>query len=136
VTAYEAPRTAKPCVGSPLSPAIQPQLQKAKEKLIEPLVQGAQAWPGILDNGKKIVQALPRYVSESVVKPVVAAVQEKVIQPAAQWLSEKIMQPAANLNARVIQPTLKAVNERIVQPVSNAVNKTVRFFKNLLGRGK
>ncbi|HKZ55197.1 MAG TPA: hypothetical protein VJ123_06935, partial [Anaerolineales bacterium] len=115
---------------------IRPQLQKVKEKLIEPIIRGAEAWPGILDNGKKIVQALPRYVSESVVKPVVAAVQEKVIQPAAQWLSEKVMQPAANLNARVIQPTLKALNERVAQPINNAVNKTARFFKNLFGRGK
>jgi len=106
------------------------------DKLKAQVAAGFRAWPGILDNGNKIVQTLPRYVSESVVKPVVAAVQEKVIQPAAQWVSEKVMQPAANLNARVIQPTLKAVNERIVQPVSNAVNKTVRFFKNLVGRGK
>jgi hypothetical protein len=56
----------------------------AGEWLKEHVNEGLNAWAGVWDNAGTIAQALPGYLGETVVRPVVAAVQERVVQPITQ----------------------------------------------------
>ena len=95
-----------------------------KKTVVEPITHGARAWSGIVDNGREIARALPRYVNEQI--------NETVIQPLASRLGTlpgiihnagEIARAAPGyLRDTVIEPAVSAVRERVVEPVSRGLS--------------
>ena len=95
-----------------------------KKTVVEPITDGARAWSGIVDNGREIARALPRYVNEQV--------NETVIQPLASRLGTwpgiihnagEIARAAPGyIKETVIEPAVSAVLDRVVEPVSRGLS--------------
>jgi len=92
---------------------------------------GLSAWPGVFDNAGKIAGALPNYVNETVVKPIVREVNQKVVEPVGEGLrawggvldnGRRIAAALPGyLEATVVQPTAQFVNQRLIEPVRNGL---------------
>jgi hypothetical protein len=103
-----------------------------EKKVVEPIIDGARAWSGLVDNGREIARALPSYVNEQVIKPTVERIDEAVIRPLASRLDAwgGIVENAGEIaraapgyiREMVIEPAASAVRERVIEPVRNGLS--------------
>jgi len=92
---------------------------------------GLSAWPGVFDNAGKIAGALPRYVNETVVKPIIRELNDTVVEPVGEGLrawggvldnGRRIVAALPSyLDATVVQPAAQFVSERLIEPVRNGL---------------
>jgi hypothetical protein len=78
--------------------------------MVEPVSRGLSSWSGVVDNGRTIVQAAPRYINERVIQPAIRTATESIVRPAVQ-----------------------AISQRIVQPVQNALSRAASAIKSIFG---
>jgi len=93
--------------------------------------EGLSAWGGVFDNAGTIARALPDYVNETVVKPIVREVNERVVEPVSEGLrawggvldnGRRIVAALPSyLTETVVEPALDFVNDRVIEPVRNGL---------------
>jgi hypothetical protein len=111
------------------------------------IVNGLNAWVkpgGVLDLGAKIVEKLPSYINDTVVKPVIQAVTQNVVKPivqtvtnivnsaksAVQSATTAIVQAPSKVATAVTQAVVKLATP-VVQSVVKAAAPVIKAISNI-----